>query len=551
MGSMIYSKHNYDHLPDQYVRSFWGSVRTPRNSGLQEGVSRTITISFFVTGFCSFNLRANLIKHYKRLFFGCFVEHSYNPLLRNGCKLHIATLEWLYNADALRRKALMKPKKLLTSKDMNMILNSIADGVFTVDEDFVITSFNRAAHDITGVPIKEAIGKPCCEVFRAEICEGRCALKRTISNGKPIVNQAVFIVRADGNRIPISVSTAVLKDDQGNVLGGVETFRDLSLVEALRKEVERSYTFEDIISRDRSMTDLFAILPDVATSDSTILIEGESGTGKELMAKAIHNLSNRRNGPLVIVNCGAIPDSLLESELFGHKAGAFTDAKRDRQGRFAQAHGGTIFLDEIGDVSPALQVRLLRVLQERSFQPLGASETVTVDVRVLAATNKDLKSMVEEQKFREDLYYRIQIFKVWLPPLRERKGDIPLLSRHFVDRLNLLRGKDITGVSPNGMSVMMNYEWPGNIRELQNAIEHAFILCRGGLIELEHLPPHFRDAAVSSEGLPSGLTLSQMEARLIEETLERNKGNKAATARELGIDKTTLWRKMKRLEVGK
>jgi PAS domain S-box-containing protein len=443
----------------------------------------------------------------------------------------------------------MKHEETLTAKDMNMILNSITDGVFTVDESFVITSFNRAAADITGVPADEAMGRPCCEVFRAEICEGRCALKSTIDHGKPVVNQAVFIIRADGNRIPISISTAILKDDQGNVMGGVESFRDLTLVEALRKEVEKAYTFEDIISRDRNMADLFAILPDVAGSDATILIEGESGTGKELMAKAIHNLSHRRNGPMVIVNCGAIPDSLLESELFGYKAGAFTDAKRDRLGRFAQANGGTIFLDEIGDVSPALQVRLLRALQEKSFEPLGASETVTVDVRVLAATNKSLKSLVEEGRFREDLYYRIQVFKVSLPPLRERKGDIPLLSRHFVDRLNLLRGRDITGISSSAMSVLMNYRWPGNIRELQNAIEHAFILCKGGLIELGHLPPHFREVATSSKGLYSGLTLSEMEERLIEETLERNNGNKAATARELGIDKTTLWRKMKRLEM--
>jgi PAS domain S-box-containing protein len=437
--------------------------------------------------------------------------------------------------------------KDLSQTEMSMILNSIADGVFTVDENFVVTSFNRAAQEVTGVSEEEALGKPCCEVFRAEICEADCALKRTITTGKPVVNHAVFILRADGTRVPISVSTAMLRDEQGRVVGGVETFRDLTLVEALRKEVERSFTFEDIISQNRRMQAMFATLPDVAVSDSTILIAGESGTGKELMAKAIHNLSTRRSGPLVTVNCGAIPDTLLESEFFGYKAGAFTDARRDKPGRFAQAHRGTIFLDEIGDVSPALQVRLLRVLQDKSFQPLGGTETVTADVRVVAATNKDLRAMVDEGKFREDLFYRIQVFKLALPPLRERKEDIPLLSQHFVDRLNRLKGKDIAGLSQEALATFMRYDWPGNVRELQNAIEHGFILCHGGLIELRHLPPHLQEVALSSESLPIGLTLTEIEARVIHDALARNLGNKSAAARELGIDKTTLWRKMKRL----
>jgi PAS domain S-box-containing protein len=440
-------------------------------------------------------------------------------------------------------------EKHLTSPEIRMILDSIADGVFTVDENFVVTSFNRAAQEITGAPVTQAIGKPCCEVFRAEICEAECALKQTISTGKPVVNHSVFILRADGKRLPISVSTAVLKDERGRVAGGVETFRDLSLVEALRREVEKSFTFEDMISSNKAMQEIFTILPDVAMSDSTILIEGESGTGKELMVKAIHGLSGRRNGPLVIVNCGAIPDTLLESELFGYKAGAFTDARRDKAGRFAQAQGGTLFLDEVGDVSPALQVRLLRVLQDGSFQPLGGTETAKADVRVLAATNKDVKSLVDEGKFRQDLYYRIQVFKLTLPPLRERREDIPLLARHFVDRLNRLKGKDISGLSQEALSAFMNHDWPGNIRELRNAIEHAFVLCHAGLIHLRHLPSQLKDMTEVAEGLPTGLTLSEIEARVIKDALARNSGNKSATARELGIDKSTLWRKMKRLAI--
>ena len=385
-------------------------------------------------------------------------------------------------------------EKDLTPDQMKMILNSVADGVFTVDENFVITSFNRAAEGITRVPAEEALGKPCCDVFRAEICEAHCALKRTILSDKPVVNQAVFILRSDGKRVPISISTAALKNDQGQVLGGVETFRDLTLVETLRKEVEKSFTFEDIISRNEKMRDIFSILPDVAVSDSTILIEGESGTGKELMANAIHNLSSRRKRPFIIVNCGAIPDNLLESELFGYKAGAFTDAKRDKPGRFAQAHGGTLFLDEIGDVSPALQVRLLRVLQDGSFQPLGGTESVKVNVRILCATNRNLKVLVDEGKFREDLFYRIKVFELSLPPLRERREDIPVLAEHFINRMNGLRGKDISGLSRESLAALMHHDWPGNIRELQNAIEHAFILCHGGLVQPQHLPSPLREA---------------------------------------------------------
>jgi PAS domain S-box-containing protein len=441
----------------------------------------------------------------------------------------------------------MTHEKDLTPDQMRMIINSVADGVFTVDQNFVITSFNRAAEAITGVPADEALGKPCCEVFRAEICEGDCTLKRTILSDKPIVNQAVFIVRSDGKRVPISISTAALKNDDGQVLGGVETFRDLTLVEALRKEVEKSFTFEDIISRNEKMQSIFNILPDVALSESTILIEGESGTGKELMANAIHNLSGRGKRPIVKVNCGAIPDNLLESELFGYKAGAFTDAKRDKSGRFSQADGGTLFLDEIGDVSPALQVRLLRVLQDGSFQPLGATGTVKVDVRILCATNKDLKGLVAEGQFREDLFYRIRVFALSLPPLRERREDIPLLAQNFIDRLNRLRGKDISGLSREALADLMNYDWPGNIRELQNAIEHAFILCHGGLIQPQHLPSPLREACIGTDGIPAGLTLAEVENRMIKEALARNNGRKLAAARELGIDKTTLWRKMKRI----
>ena len=307
-------------------------------------------------------------------------------------------------------------------------MNSIADGVFTVDLNWRITFFNRAAEEITGIPAAEALGRPCCEVFRANVCETACVLKHTLETGKQVVCQPIAILRADGKEIPITVSTALLKNGQGEIIGGVETFRDLSLVEDLRREIHRQYRLGDIISKSPLMQKIFALLPDIAHTDSTVLIQGESGTGKELVARALHNLSRRARGPFVAVNCGALPDTLLESELFGHTAGAFTDARRDRLGRFAMAEGGTLFLDEFGDVSPALQVRLLRVLEERAYMPLGSSKRVKADVRIITATHKDLERLVEEGAFRKDLYYRINVVKLTLPRLAERKEDIPLLA---------------------------------------------------------------------------------------------------------------------------
>ena len=428
-----------------------------------------------------------------------------------------------------------------------IILDSIADGVFTVDEDFLITSFNRAAEEITGVPHDEALGRPCWEVFRADICETDCALKHTIKTGRPVIDRPITILKSDGKQIPIRVSSALLRDGNGSIIGGVETFRDLSVVEELRKQVESQYTFADILSRSHKMMDLFAILPQVAESDSTVLIEGESGTGKELLARAIHNLSPRRKKPVVVVDCGALPDTLLESELFGYKAGAFTDAKRDKPGRFARAEGGTLFLDEIGDISPALQVRLLRVLQERVYEPLGSTHSMRANVRIVAATNRNLEAEVRSGRFRQDLYFRINVIRLALPALRERKEDIPLLVKHFIDRMNRLRGKRIADISDAALSALMQYDWPGNIRELENAIEHAFVLCHGNRIELLHLPKTFQETEGPQRAIPQGKTLADIEARVIYETLARNHWKRVAAARELGINKTTLWRKIKRL----
>jgi PAS domain S-box-containing protein len=430
----------------------------------------------------------------------------------------------------------------------NQLLDSVPDGVFTVDVDWRITFFNRAAEQITGIRRQEALGRRCCDVFRASICETACALKQTLATRRPVANKVVYIVNAQGERIPISISTAALKDARGKVIGGVESFRDLLLVNELRREAEQQDSFSDIIGRSTVMRQLFDLLPLAAESDSTVLIEGASGTGKELFARALHRLSRRHDKRFVAINCGALPDTLLESELFGYKAGAFTDARKDKPGRFALAEGGTLFLDEISDISPAMQTRLLRVLQERVYEPLGAVEPVRADVRVIVATNQSLDALVKEGEFREDLYYRVHVVRMELPSLRDRREDLPLLIDHFVARLNRLKGRNIAGVSDATLVRLMEYDFPGNVRELENIIEHAFVLCRSGLIELAHLPPQFRNEGMSARsGLPSGLTLAAMEKLLLRDALRRNKGNRAAAARELGIDTSTLFRKIKAL----
>ncbi len=430
-----------------------------------------------------------------------------------------------------------------------IILDSINDGVFTVDDQWRITSFNRAAERITGVKRQQAIGKPCCEVFRASICETACALRKTLTTGRPVVNKAVYILDAKGNRLPISISTAAFKDESGKTIGGVETFRDLSLAEDLRKELEAQYSFAEIVGRSPSMQQVFQLLPQIAESDSTVLIEGASGTGKELFAKAIHKLSRRRDKRFVAINCAALPDTLLESELFGYKAGAFTDARQDKQGRFAVADGGTLLLDEIGDISPAMQVRLLRVLQERTYEPLGSVEPMKTDVRVIAATNKDLAKLVRKGVFREDLFYRIHVIRLALPNLRDRREDIPLLVEHFIAKFNRLQGKDVVGVSDEVLARLMDHDYPGNVRELENIIEHAFVLCRGALIEMAHLPPQLRGAIATVSPNIAGMTLEAMERFLIANALQRHNNNRTAAARQLGINPSTLFRKLKSLGI--
>ena len=296
------------------------------------------------------------------------------------------------------------------------------------------------------------------------------------------------------------------------------------------------------------MLQMFDMLPDIAVSQSTVLIEGESGTGKELFARAIHNLSPRKKQPFIAVNCSALPDTLLESELFGYKTGAFTDAKKDKSGRFRLAENGTLFLDEIGDITPAMQVRLLRVLQEKTYEPLGATESIEHNVRIIAAANNNLEELVRQGRFREDLFYRIHVFKITLPPLRERMEDIPLLAEHFIARFNALQKKDIAGVSDDAMAILMAYAYPGNIRELANIIERAFILCKTEFIEKKHLPESlFMGSAGRAE--TDSLSLKDMESTYLINALKQNNWNRLQTARQLGMHKSTLYRKIKALGI--
>jgi PAS domain S-box-containing protein len=427
------------------------------------------------------------------------------------------------------------------------ILDSVADGVFTVDHDWRITSFNKAAERITGVSAERAVGMRCSDVFHADICERRCALRESMETGQRLIDVPARILDSKGHSVPISLSTAVLRDQDGTVLGAVETFRDLSAIETLRREIEHRYTFEDIVGKSNAFKRIFALLPDVAESDTTVLIEGPSGSGKELVARAVHSMSHRRTQPFVAVNCGALPVNLFESELFGYVQGAFTDAKRAKPGRMSLAEGGTLFLDEVSELPPATQVKLLRVLQEHEYEALGSVQTCHTNVRVVAATNSRLAELVSAGKFRDDLYFRLAVVRLSLPSLRERREDIPYLVEHFVARFNAKRGKKIEGVTPAVMDLLMRHDFPGNVRELENIVEYGFVLCHNRFIDVEHLPEDVqKEPPIAADEPPDSRRFAAAEADAIRAALRAARGQLEPTAKELGISRTTLWRKLRR-----
>jgi len=423
-----------------------------------------------------------------------------------------------------------------------LIFQSISDGVFTVNENRIITSFNRAAEEITGFMASEAVGKHCFDIFRTEVCHTRCALKDTLQYHDPVENARVNIITRQGHELPISVTTTQLKNEDGKVIGAVEFFRDLSDIEHLERRLDERRAIDDIVSVNREMQQLVQLLPDVAKSECSVLIEGPSGSGKELIAQVIHNLSPRKYGPYIKLNCAALPASLLESELFGYVKGAFTDAKRDKPGQFCLANGGTLLLDEISEMDVSIQVKLLRVLNNGEYQPLGSTKPMHTDARILAATNADLRKCIEQGTFREDLYFRINVVELRIPPLRDRPNDIPILSDHFLRRFQRKTGKPIERFSPEAIATLRKYAFPGNVRELENAVEHAFVMCHGKEIMPRHLPVTIIRGSDMVNGVTPG---KKHEKDVIIETLHRHQGNRTRAAQELGFHRSTLWRKMK------
>jgi PAS domain S-box-containing protein len=428
-----------------------------------------------------------------------------------------------------------------------IIFNSISDGIFTVNKNCLITSFNRAAEDITGFTANEAIGKHCFDIFRTEICNKKCALKDTLKTEEPIENVRVTIITREGCEVPISVTTTLLRDDHNQIIGGVEFFRDISELEHLRTHINNKRTLNEIISVNPDMQQLAGLLPSIAESDCNVLIQGPSGSGKELFAQVIHNLSSRRYSPYIKINCAALPAQLLESELFGYEKGAFTDAKRNKPGQFCLANGGTLLLDEISEMDVSLQVKLLRVLNNGEYRPLGSSKVLYSDARIIAATNSDLKQEIKKNKFREDLYYRINVMNINIPPLKDRPEDIPLLVNHFLKLHRQKSRNPVERISPEALSVLRKYHFPGNVRELENAIEHAFVLCREKEISPQHLPESiFKESNAITHISING----NNEREIILESLTRNQGNKSRTAIELGVHRSTLWRKIKSFRIG-
>jgi PAS domain S-box-containing protein len=429
------------------------------------------------------------------------------------------------------------------------ILDHIADGVVTMDLEGLIFWFNKAAEQITGYSKDEALGRSCYEIFNSDRCEGDdCPRRKTINTGDNIVDLELHIRTKDERDIPISVSTAPIRDADGRVFGVVQTLRDLSHLKLFQRDFYERYSHQNIITQNNQMILILRTLRDIASTDSTVLLQGESGTGKELLSLAIHNLGPRQQKPYVTVNCGAIPDTLLESELFGYTQGAFTDANSDKPGRFALADGGTIFLDEIGDLSLQVQSKLLRVLENGDYQPLGSTKTMTADSRVISATNKDLSRMVREGRFREDLYYRLNVVRIQIPSLRDRRDDIPLLIRHFIGKFNGRTGKSIRSLSREAMEQLLAYEYPGNIRELENLIQYAFILAKGKTIQTEHLPPYiWQPQPVQIQWEAHKWNPREEEERdTFVSALQENRWHKGEAARALGISRATLWRRMKK-----
>jgi PAS domain S-box-containing protein len=455
------------------------------------------------------------------------------------------TKEMLAMAEEIEEKT----TELIDQKNkLDAIFNSNIEGTFTIDNDWNVTSFNRSAEKITGFKKSEAIGKKCWEIFKSSICRNGCHMEQTMLKGKSTIGNELEIVNKRGVKVPIKVNSAILLNNKNEKIGAVETFIDMSEIKNLSDHLKTQFKFSNIIGNNKNMEKVFTLLESVAETDSSVLVTGESGTGKELVARAIHLSSNRSKGPFIALNCSAFAETLIESELFGHEKGAFTGAINSKIGRFELANNGTLFLDEIGDISLQVQTKLLRVLETHQFERVGGNKVIKINVRIIAATNKDILKEINEGRFREDLYYRINVMNIHLPPLRERMDDFPLLVNHFINKYNKKFLKNVTHFSPNAFDFLQNYSWPGNIRELENVIEHCFVVCKYDVIQTEHLPDRIKLKSFA-EGDNTTNLIQNAERNLLIEVLKKHNGNKSRASGELNINPSTLWRKMKKLGI--
>ena len=421
------------------------------------------------------------------------------------------------------------------------IFNNVDEGIIVLDRNLIIRNINKAAGYLLGRDPSEVIGKKCRDILQSTHCNKMCAVQMVLKEGIPCHLSSVLIKNKQRETIPVKLSAIPLKDSDNKTFGVIEMFSD-------QREMYPTYYGKffkmGLISISESMRNVFHLIETVAGTNSNVVIQGKTGTGKELVADAIHKLSARRDKPFIKINCASLSDTLLESELFGHEKGAFTGALSKRIGRFEAAHTGTIFLDEIAEISPKFQAKLLRVIQEGEFERVGSSKTIKIDVRIIAATNKDLYKQVEQGLFRDDLYYRLNVFPIYLPPLKERKRDIKPLVEHFINKFNISFKKQKQSISEEALQLLNEYDFPGNVRELHNIIEHAFIKSQSSVIEVNDLPPYLLEK-VSFRKTQLKKIKEEKEIEYIKEVIKKYDGNKTRAAKELGISRKTLYNKLR------
>lgn len=446
----------------------------------------------------------------------------------------------------------MIDKEFWVNFNDTQMLDLMPDGVIVMDSNTTIRYINKAMRRLLEIPPEEKSRKTKCkELLNCSRKHEQCTFFKSMESGEAVSNYEMSITTSKGRELIVSISSSILYSKDNKIMGIIEIFRDVTLIKEIISPVISDFNYPEIIGNSKKMREVFSVVTAVARSKSTVLIEGESGTGKELIARGIHTNSPRRAGVFLALNCAAMTEGLLESEMFGHQRGSFTGAYHDKPGKFEQAHKGTLFLDEIADMSLSTQAKLLRVIQEETFERVGGSKTISVDVRIIAATNKDLMNEMKQGRFRDDLYYRIRVFPIKLPPLRDRPEDIPLLIRHFIKNFNQEMNKNIDNVSPKAMDVLLSYDYPGNIRELENIIEYSFICCNDNTILIEHLPKELVSDSkeLVDQVVVEGGTIQILEKEMIIRLLNQSSRNYNEISGKLGISRTTLWRKMKQYNI--